>query len=324
MKHLPFLSPFLLPAFNDAKNLNIFLRFSGKAFLIFSLLIVVTACGGPNVAQNITLPARDATMTPTPTSRLVSGAPREAITIAATTASTTASTAPAIEAPPELATKPITMAFKGARCLNKQCGTLTIRSVAFNEFKDFSAFIDLSLASMASLDSDAVPPYRGLESLGMYFAETATPKSDVVLEAKVLRNSPTIVVVALSSYIYNGGANGQSSTQYLNWLPDFNRLVGLQTMLMADSMPKYIAVLAQAHQNWLDKNREAMGDVEQFKKQWPFKPSDNVALLAQGLEVSFDPFTIAPKSFGEPKILIPYAQLEGVLRSEYLLIANGF
>jgi hypothetical protein len=66
-----------------------------------------------------------------------------------------------------------------------------------------------------------------------------------------------------------------------------------------------------------------MGDFEQFKKQWPFKPSDNVALLAQGLEISFDPYTIAPKSFGEPKILIPYDQLEGVMRPEYLLIANG-
>jgi hypothetical protein len=215
------------------------------------------------------------------------------------------------------------MAFKGARCLNKQCGTLTIRSVAFNEFKDFSAFIDISLSTMAALDSNTVTPYRGLESLGLYFTETASPKSDVVLEAKVLRNSPTIVVVALSSYIFSGGANGQSSTQYLNWLPDFNRLIGLQTMLIAEGMPAYIAVLEKAHQNWLEQNREAIGDLEQFKKQWPFKPSDNVALLAQGLEVSFDPFTIAPKSFGEPKILIPYAQLEGVLRPEYLLIANG-
>ena len=315
MKHLPF----LLPAFTDTLKRNNVLRLSGKAFLTVFLLIVVTACGGPKVASNITLPARDATMPQSPSSRFAAGAQGGVIT----TTSTTASTTPVIETPPELATKPINMAFKGARCLNKQCGTLTIRSVAFNEFKDFSAFIDLSLASMASLDSDAVPPYRGLESLGIYFGETATPKSDVVLEAKVLRNSPTIVVVALSSYIYNGGANGQSSTQYLNWLPDFNRLVGLQTMLTADGMPKYIAVLAQAHQNWLEKNREAMGDFEQFKKQWPFKPSDNVALLAQGLEISFDPFTIAPKSFGEPKILIPYDQLEGVLRPEYLLIANG-
>jgi hypothetical protein len=321
MKHLPF----LLPTFVDLIKLNRFLRFSSKAFLTFFILVVVTACGGPKVASDITLPARNATTPQSTTSRFEAGAQRGGLTTAPITTApiTTTSSTPVIETPPELATKPINMAFKGARCLNKQCGTLTIRSVAFNEFKDFSAFIDLSLATMASLDSDIVPPYRGLESLGVYFAETAKPKSDVVLEAKVLRNSPTIVVVALSSYIYNGGANGQSSTQYLNWLPDFNRLVGLQTMLMTDHMPKYIAVLAQAHQNWLEKNREAMGDFEQFKKQWPFKPSDNVALLAQGLEVSFDPFTIAPKSFGEPKILIPYSQLEGVLRPEYVLIANG-
>jgi hypothetical protein len=321
MKYLPL----LLPALIDTLVGNIFLRFGSKAFLSFFILVATTACGGPKVPSDITLPARDASKPQSTTARFEAGLPRGAITTGPITTAPTSTTSntPVIQTPPELATKPINMAFKGARCLNKQCGTLTIRSVAFNEFKDFSAFIDLSLASMASLDSDAVPPYRGLESLGIYFGDTATPKSVVLLEAKLLRNSPTIVVVALSSYIYNGGANGQSSTQYLNWLPDFNRLVGLQTMLTADGMPKYIAVLAQAHQNWLEKNREAMGDFEQFKKQWPFKPSDNVALLAQGLEISFDPYTIAPKSFGEPKILIPYDQLEGVMRPEYLLIANG-
>jgi hypothetical protein len=307
--------PALLPLIVNAIKLDIFLRFSSKVFLTLSLLMLVTACGGTKVASDITLPARDTSTPQAPTPRTSFGGQGGPIM--------TASTTPVIVAPPELATKPINMTFKGARCLNKQCGTLTIRSVVFNEFKDFSAFIDISLSTMAALDSNTVTPYRGLESLGIYFTETASPKSDVVLEAKVLRNSPTIVVVALSSYIFSGGANGQSSTQYLNWLPDFNRLIGLQTMLIAEGMPAYTAVLEKAHQNWLEQNREAIGNIEQFKKQWPFKPSDNVALLAQGLEVSFDPFTIAPKSFGEPKILIPYAQLEGVLRPEYLLIANG-
>jgi hypothetical protein len=307
--------PVLLPVIVNPIKLNIFLRFSSKVFLTLSLLMLVTACGSPKVASDITLPTRDTTTPQAPTPRTSFGGQGGPIT--------TASTTPVIVAPPELATKPINMTFKGARCLNKQCGALTIRSVAFTEFKDFSTFVDISLATMASLDNNTVPLYRGLESLGIYFTETASPKSDVVLDAKVLRNSPTIVVVALSSYIYSGGANGQSSTQYLNWLPDFNRLIGLQTMLIADGMPAYTAVLEQAHQNWLEQNREAIGDLEEFKKQWPFKPSDNVALLAQGLEVSFDPFTIAPKSFGEPKILIPYSQLEGVMRLEYLLIANG-
>lgn len=282
-------------------------------FWLLVLIVLMTGCSSSKVAPNITLPTRDLTLNNIPSTN----------TPAPTNLAPTATQSAQTEAGPALATQAITMAFKGKNCLNNQCGKLTITSVAFTEFKEFSSFIDLSLATMASLDSNSVPPYRGLESLGDYFEETASPVKDVVLEAKVLRNSPTIVVMALSSYIFSGGANGQSSTQYLNWLPDFNRLATLRSIVIPERMPQFIEVLKQAHQNWLMQNRDAMGNVAQFSKQWPFKPNYNVAIMPQGLQVSYDPYTIAPKSFGEPKIFIPYAQMEGIMRPEFLRIANG-
>lgn len=282
-------------------------------FWLLVLIVLMTGCSSSKVAPNITLPTRDSTLNNIPSPR----------TLAPTNLAPNATQSAQTEAGPALATQAISMAFKGKNCLNNQCGKLTITSVAFTEFKEFSAFIDLSLATMASLDSNSIPPYRGLESLGEYFEETASPAKVVVLEAKVLRNSPTIVVMALSSYIFSGGANGQSSTQYLNWLPDFNRLATLRSIVITERMPQFIEVLKQAHQTWLMQNRDAMGNMAQFLKQWPFKPSYNVAIMPQGLQFSYDPYTIAPKSFGEPKIFIPYAQMEGIMRPEFLRIANG-
>jgi len=282
-------------------------------FWLLVLIVLMNGCSSSKVAPNITLPTRDLTLNNIPSTN----------TPAPTNLAPTATQSAQTEAGPALATQAITMAFKGKNCLNNQCGKLTITSIAFTEFKEFSSFIDLSLATMASLDSNSVPPYRGLESLGDYFVETASPEKDVVLQAKVLRNSPTIVVIALSSYIFSGGANGQSSTQYINWLPDFNRLATLRSIVIPERMPQFIEVLKQAHQNWLMQNREAIVNVAQFSKQWPFKPNYNVAIMPQGLQVSYDPYTIAPKSFGEPKIFIPYAQMEGIMRPEFLRIVNG-
>lgn len=227
------------------------------------------------------------------------------------------------ESGPPLATVPVNVKVTGQQCRNGQCGQLTVSSVAFPEYKEFSGFIDLSLSTMASIDSNTVPPYRGIQSLTEYFKETASPRSETVLQANVLRNSPTIVVIALKSYIYIGGANGLSSTQYLNWLPNFNRLAGLQTMLLPDRMPAFIQALQTQHDLWLDKQRDALGNVEQFKAQWPFKPSDNIALLSDGVQVTFEPYSIAPKSFGEPSLTIPYDQLIGIFRPEYILIGLG-
>lgn len=281
--------------------------------LILGSSLVLVGCGTPSAPPNITL-VKPEVVTP--------------VASTVTSANTTNDTSNAqpkapTESGPPLATTPIKMTVTGDNCRDGRCGKLTVISVAFPEFKDFSTFIDISLSTMASIDSNTVPPYRGLKSLSEFFKETAAPRSEVLLEAQVLRNSPTIVVMALKSYIYIGGANGLSSTQYLNWLPNFNRLAGLQTILLPERMTQFMAALKQQHEVWLTQQRDAIGNLEQFKAQWPFKPSDNVALLSNGLEVSYEPFTIAPKSFGEPKITIPYEQLIGILRPEYILIALG-
>ena len=46
--------------------------------------------------------------------------------------------------------------------------------------------------------------------------------------------------------------------------------------------------------------------------------SDNVALLAEGLAVTYDPYVLAPYSFGRPTFVIPYSELNGILRPELM------
>jgi hypothetical protein len=43
-----------------------------------------------------------------------------------------------------------------------------------------------------------------------------------------------------------------------------------------------------------------------------------VALTDTGIVVKYQPYEIAPYSSGQPELLIPYSELKGILRPEYL------
>jgi len=51
---------------------------------------------------------------------------------------------------------------------------------------------------------------------------------------------------------------------------------------------------------------------------WPFQPAQNIALTDQGLLVKYNPYEVAPYSFGQPELLLPYSELRGILRPDYL------
>ena len=130
--------------------------------------------------------------------------------------------------------------------------------------------------------------------------------------------SENVVVVQLDSYIFTSGAPGVSTTQYLNWIPKTDKLLTLEAMLLSGKSTEFDEILKKQHALWLKKNPLAKDDPVAYTKLWPFIPSDNVALLENGMAVTYDPFRIAPNSLGKPTIYIPYRDLKGILRPELL------
>jgi hypothetical protein len=213
---------------------------------------------------------------------------------------------------------------RGGNCQAGRCGQLTIRMVSFAGYPAMTQFIDMALSSMAFLDNDRVAPYRGLAQLGAFFKTTSKSSEEIVLQASVIRHDPAVVVIALSSYIFQGGAHGISAVQYLNWFPVRDHVASLETMLMPGALPRFTDALREQHAQWVLGNKEAIGpDVKAFERAWPFKPTDNVALMSDGLRVTYDRYVIAPGSFGEPNITIPYAALKGILKLNYLDLAQA-
>ena len=208
-------------------------------------------------------------------------------------------------------------------CKGNDCPKLKIKQVEFVGQAKFNTFLDQALATMAGVDQDFVPPYRNLKELTAYFMQTARRRQTIDLQSDVVRSTSELIVVRLDSYLYNGGANGLSATQYVNWVFKTDRLLSLESMLLPGAMPKYLAALKNQHAKWLTTNPVRQDNPTRYDQVWPFVPSDNVALMEDGLAVQYDPYSIAPGSFGKPVITIAYQSLQGIIRPVVMQIGQA-
>lgn len=203
-------------------------------------------------------------------------------------------------------------------CAGAECPTIKVRRVVFSGKDRFNKFLDETLVALAELDTKQNAPFKTFAAFQKYFFTVARPKWEVVLEAGVRRDTPELVVVQLDSYVFSGGAHGASTTQYINWLPKADRLLTLETMILPKAAKQFEEALRRQHAEWLKTNTLAQENPAAYAKTWPFTLSDNVALLAEGLAVTYDPYVLAPYSYGRPTLVIPYSQLNGILRPELM------
>jgi hypothetical protein len=203
-------------------------------------------------------------------------------------------------------------------CTGKQCPSIKLERLIFTEHERFSAFVEQSLLSMAQIESNQAKNFDTLKQLSDYFWATARPRDEILLRATLKRATPKIVVVQLDSYIYSGGAHGNSTTQYLNWLPQSDIVVNLQTMIPSDNMPAFEAALKRQHARWLQTNDLAKADPNAYNKMWPFQLSENAALLEDGIAITYDPYEIGPYALGMPTLIVSYSELQGILRPELM------
>ncbi|MBO9353702.1 DUF3298 domain-containing protein [Bordetella petrii] len=200
-----------------------------------------------------------------------------------------------------------------------QCPRIEIDSVAFPDIPKLSELVDHVLAYMTGVDPNRPRPYRTLSEYTQYFWQTAQSRDSTVFKASVKAVVGNIVAVELHTGQYlTGAAHGIPATQYLNWQRDQSRVLALDEALQPGARPAFVEALRRAHAAWLTHNPDAQRDPQAYDRMWPFQESNNFALTAEGMVIKYDAYSIAPYSHGEPELLIPYAELRGILRPEFL------
>ena len=200
-----------------------------------------------------------------------------------------------------------------------ECPTLEVNTLIFADQPKLTRLIDHALAVMTGLNDDQAPRHASIEEFEQYYWQVAGARDSVLLASKLRYRSKYLTVVELDSWQYfTGAAHGIGATQFINWDNAREIIVTLDQVLAPGGRAQYDAALRRAHAQWLSQQPDPQADPEGWNRLWPFQPSDNFAFTDQGLVVKYDTYQLAPYSYGQPELTIPYSELEGALKVDYL------
>ncbi len=205
-----------------------------------------------------------------------------------------------------------------------ECPTLEVDTLVFAGNTKLTRLVDHALALMTGLNDDQAPRHESIEAFQSYYWQVAGPRDSVVLASKLRYRSKYITVIELDSWQYfTGAAHGVGATQFLNWDNAREAVIPLDYVLAPSGRARYEAALKNAHARWMQEQPDYQHDPQTWNRLWPFQPSDNFAFTDQGVVVKYDTYQLAPYSYGQPELLIPYSDLEGVLKVDYIPLKSG-
>lgn len=200
-----------------------------------------------------------------------------------------------------------------------ECPGIEVDSLVFPGVPILTELVDHALAVMTGIGSDSPQPYATLQQYEDHFWQTAAPRDSTMFSATARYRSRHLTVIELNTWQYfTGAAHGISATQFLNWDNSAGKVLGMADILQPGAHNRYEQALRAAHGRWLAGNPDAQRDPQAYDKLWPFQPSENFALTDAGMVIKYDSYQLAPYSHGQPELAIPYSELQGILKPEYL------
>ena len=148
-------------------------------------------------------------------------------------------------------------------------------------------------------------------------ALSANHQISLMIKPKILNANLPLATVVLNSSSYLGGAHGSSSQRYYNFDLKQQKQVELNDLLAPNQKAHLEKKAHEVFKTWVLESKLA-NSVEEYEQAWKFTLSDNFYLSKQGLILQYGEYEIGPYVVGLPRLTIPYDQLQGILKKEYL------
>ena len=148
-------------------------------------------------------------------------------------------------------------------------------------------------------------------------ALSANHQISLMIKPKILNANLPLATVVLNSSSYLGGAHGSSSQRYYNFDLKQQKQVELNDLLAPNQKADLEKKAHEVFKTWVLESKLA-NSVEEYEQAWKFTLSDNFYLSKQGLILQYGEYEIGPYVVGLPRLTIPYDQLQGILKKEYL------
>ncbi len=202
-----------------------------------------------------------------------------------------------------------------AECARERCSLVNVDTLKFADEPRLTALIEQALLAMTRENATQALP-ASLRVRGDELLREQPEGWETWLQAKLIDSHDDLLVVELSSYLYRGGAHGMPGRGFLNYSQREQRVLRLDDLLLPGQEAAFWQEASEAHQRWLAS--QEIDDPAEFRRSWPFQPTTNIALLRDKVLLKYDVYALAPYAMGHPSLEIPYARLEGILRTEYL------
>ncbi|GGK10605.1 DUF3298 and DUF4163 domain-containing protein [Pseudomonas matsuisoli] len=200
-------------------------------------------------------------------------------------------------------------------CESADCPAVNVDTLRFLTERELNPIIEQRLLEFTRAQDDA-PMVDSLQAYEDAFLQQAEPGWMSYLQAKVREQDDQIILIELSSYLFTGGAHGMPGRGFINYDVKAKRVLALDDMIIPGMENAFWEKARQAHQRWL--KHEGLEENTEYLEMWPFQQTENVALGQKAVYLKYDVYAIAPYAAGHPELTIPYSELKGVLRPEFL------
>ena len=213
----------------------------------------------------------------------------------------------------------ITWEQRADACQGEGCSLVNVDTLQFAEQPTLNTLIERALLAMTVEQAEAPLPASLLEYSAAQL-QREPQGQQTWLQAKLIDQHDDLLVIELSSYLYRGGAHGMPGRAFINYSTSRQRALQTSDLLIPGGDEMFWQAASEAHQRWL-REQKLEQDAD-FRGNWPFQPTANIALLRDKVLLKYDVYAIAPYTMGHPTLSIPYSRLRNVLRPEFLPALN--
>ena len=136
--------------------------------------------------------------------------------------------------------------------------------------------------------------------------------------ARVERFVPGALTVSIFDFAYAGGAHPNTTTVYVVLDPATAREVPLDSVLVPGAHPRLLTAVERAFRRARELPADSSFAAAGFWFKNGFELSPNWGFVEDGIVFHYNPYDVAPYAWGPTRPVVPWAELDGVVRPRFL------
>lgn len=176
----------------------------------------------------------------------------------------------------------------------------------------------LDQQSKLLLEKQVQPFVEKLLALSTEVKSLGSPAQlSVFIKPQVLNAKGPVSTIVINANNYVGGAHGSSAQQYINFELNTKKVLNLDNIIQTNMRKELNQLVYKKFEAWV-KDSQPDTDFKEYESLWSFKLSNNFYLAPQGIVFQYGEYEIGPYAAGLPRLVIPYTELETILKPQYL------